>query len=71
MIIVKDNMELNAEYPFGISEQVLKKADNCEDSFHWHSFFEITYIHKGSGNYYVNGQKYDVTQGDIIIFNNV
>lgn len=71
MIIVKDNMELNAEYPFGISEQVLKKADNCKDSFHWHSFFEITYIYKGSGNYYVNGQKYDVTQGDIIIFNNV
>jgi AraC-like DNA-binding protein len=71
MIITKDNLELNSEYPFGISEQVLKKADNCEDSFHWHSFFEITYIYKGCGNYYVNGQKYEVEQGNIIIFNNV
>lgn len=71
MIIIKDNMRLDPDYPFRISEQVLKKSDNCKDSFHWHSFFEITYIHKGCGNYYVNGQKYDVSDGDIIIFNNV
>ncbi len=71
MKIIKDNMRLDPDYPFRISEQVLKKEDNCEDSYHWHSFFEITYIHKGCGNYFVNGQKYDVSEGDIIIFNNV
>lgn len=71
MVIFKDNLELNTDYPFRISREILKKADNCEGSFHWHSFFEITYIYEGRGNYFVNGQQYDVTQGDIIIFNNV
>jgi AraC-type DNA-binding domain-containing proteins len=71
MKIFKDNLELNAEFPFFINEVVLKKEDNCTDSFHWHSFFEITYIRSGSGYYFVNGKQYEVEEGDIIIFNNV
>ncbi|SCP99307.1 AraC family transcriptional regulator [Anaerobium acetethylicum] len=71
MKITKDDLELDKEYPFLISEQVLVSKDNCDDSFHWHSFFEITYIRSGRGSYYVNGRKYDVSEGDVIIFNNV
>lgn len=71
MKIIKDKMHLDPVYPFSFSKQILKKEDNCEDSFHWHSYFEITYVESGQGYYLVNGKKYSMQAGDIIIFNNV
>ncbi len=71
MIITRDTIKLNPEFPFLIMEQKLYEKDNREDSFHWHSYCEITYIRKGHGYYFVNGERYEVSEKDLIIFNNV
>lgn len=71
MHIVRDRVPLNPQYPCMFSSHILEEADNREDSFHWHSYFEITYVRSGTGAYLVNGQKYEMQDGDIIIFNNV
>lgn len=71
MVITKDAIELSPEFPFLIMDQVLQEKDNREDTFHWHSYCEITYIKKGHGFYFVNGEKYEVMERDLIIFNNV
>lgn len=71
MIITKDLTKLDDRFPFSIHNQALWAKDNREDSFHWHSFCEITYVISGKGNYFVNGIKYDMEAGDLIIFNNV
>ena len=71
MIITKDAIELNPEFPFMIMKQILHERDNQEDTFHWHSYCEISYIRKGHGYYFVNGERYEVEEGDLIIFNNV
>ncbi len=71
MIITRDTIKLNQEFPFLIMEQVLYEKDNQEDFFHWHSYCEITYIRKGRGYYFVNGKRFEVKEKDLIIFNNV
>lgn len=71
MILVRDNIELDREFPFQISEVILNSENSLPDTFHWHSYFEITYVRKGKGRYFVNGQEYTMDEGDIIIFNNV
>lgn len=71
MVISKDTITLDADFPFHINEVLLKKTDNCEDSFHWHKFCEITYVQGGNGYYFVNGIQYEMKQGDLIIFNNI
>lgn len=71
MIITKSEIQLSPAFPFQIEHRILTRADNCPDHFHWHSCFEITYIVQGKGHYFVNGQTYDVADGDIILFNNV
>jgi len=71
MIITKDAIELDPEFPFLMMDQALYERDNREDTFHWHSYCEITYVKRGHGYYYVNGEKYEVGEKDLIIFNNV
>jgi AraC-like DNA-binding protein/quercetin dioxygenase-like cupin family protein len=71
MIIYKDNTKLDKSFPFSINKFTLKKADTCDDTFHWHDFCEISYIEKGYGSYFVNGKEYNLKKGDLIIFNNV
>jgi len=71
VLIFKDTVKLNDEFPFEFKEYTLKKEDNVDDSYHYHDFCEITYVKSGKGLYMVNGSCYDLTPGDIIIFNNV
>lgn len=71
MIIYKDIVELAPAFPFQIDQRVLSRLDNCADSFHWHDFCEITFVQNGKGNYYVNGIRYEMEEGDLIIFNHV
>ena len=71
MMLVRDNIPLNKEFPFQISEVILNSENSNPERYHWHSYFEITYVRKGRGNYFVNGQEYSMNEGDIIIFNNV
>lgn len=71
MKLVRDNIQLDKNFPFQISQVILNHENSHPDTFHWHSYFEITYVQKGQGNYFVNGQEYEMDEGDIIIFNNV
>ena len=71
MIITKSEIALPSAFPFRIEHRVLTAKDNCPDHYHWHSCFEITYMIHGEGRYYVNGDVYEVSDGDIILFNNV
>ena len=70
MKLIRDNIALDKDFPFQISEVVLNHKNSRPDTFHWHSYFEITYVQEGQGNYSVNGQEY-MMKPDIIIFNNV
>jgi YesN/AraC family two-component response regulator len=71
MNIYRDQLPLDPEYPLEISELTLRAEDNRIDTFHWHSYFEITWIREGNGCYYVNGKAYFVQPGDLILFNHV
>ena len=71
MRLERDNIPLDKEFPFQISEVELTPENSRPGSYHWHSYFEITYVQEGQGNYSVNGQEYMMKPGDIIIFNNV
>ncbi len=71
MLIFKEDTRLDAAFPFQLNEYVLKRTDNTKDSYHYHDYCEITYVKKGRGEYLVGGRDYEVTPGDLIIFNNV
>ncbi len=71
MFLFKDNRALNKEYPFEIERFCANRIDNAIDSFHWHAFFEITFVESGCGFYYVNGREFYMESGDIIIFNHM
>lgn len=71
MKLVRDNIPLDKDFPFQISQVILNGENSHPDTWHWHSYFEITYVQSGRGNYFVNGEEYSMDEGDIIIFNNV
>lgn len=66
----RDNIEMDRTFPFQINEVLLRSEDSAGDTFHWHTFFEITCVLTGSGCYYAGGQSFEVSEGDLIIFNN-
>lgn len=70
MLLFKDEKELNKVFPCEVEEIVLRKEDNNSDSYHYHDFYEITYVCEGNGEYSVNGQNYHMNAKDLIIFNN-
>ena len=71
MKLERDNIPLDKNFPFQIAEVRLTPENSRPGTWHWHSYFEITCVMEGKGNYFVNGQEYTMTEGDIIIFNNV
>ena len=71
MKLERDSIPLDKEFPFQISEVELNLANSRPGTWHWHSYFEITWVLEGKGNYFVNGQEYTMEKDDIIIFNNV
>lgn len=71
MLLYKDEKKLNKTFPCMAEEYILKKEDNNSESYHYHDFYEITYVQEGSGEYSVNGQNYVMNEKDLIIFNNV
>ena len=71
MRLERDNIPLDKDFPFQISEVVLTPKNSRPGTWHWHSYFEITCVLEGKGNYFVNGQEYTMEKDDIIIFNNV
>ena len=71
MLIFKDTLQLDKEFPFKINRYDLKAEDNSGETYHYHDFCEITCIEEGEGIYHVGGKDYEVSKGDIMIFNNV
>ena len=71
MRLERDNIPLDKDFPFQISEVVLTPKNSRPGTWHWHSYFEITCVIDGKGNYFVNGQEYTMEKDDVIIFNNV
>nr|WP_295285056.1 AraC family transcriptional regulator [uncultured Blautia sp.] len=71
MRLERDNIPLDKDFPFQISEVVLTPKNSRPGTWHWHSYFEITCVLDGKGNYFVNGQEYTMEKDDVIIFNNV
>ena len=57
MRLERDNIPLDKEFPFQISEVELTPENSRPGSYHWHSYFEITCVLGGKGNYFVNGQE--------------
>lgn len=71
MRLERDNIPLDKEFPFQITEVRLTPENSKPGTWHWHSYFEITCVLEGKGNYFVNGQEYTMEKDDVIIFNNV
>ena len=71
MVICKDRTKLPEDFPVLIRKVVLREQDNDPERFHYHDFCEITYVQSGFGSYFINGSRYEVEPGDIIIFNQV
>lgn len=40
-----------------------------EKNYHLHDYMELAFILSGNGKYHINGQMYDVTEGDLILIN--
>ncbi len=40
-----------------------------EDSYHCHDYFEMGFVLSGNGRYMIDDEVYDVTEGDLLIFN--
>lgn len=47
------------------------KGTRHEDelSYHCHDHLEVAFVLSGSGKYHIEGEKYDIQEGDLIIFN--
>ncbi|TFG63181.1 MAG: AraC family transcriptional regulator [Spirochaetales bacterium] len=39
--------------------------------FHWHDYMEISRVDAGSGVYHIEGKRFSVTAGDIVVINNI
>jgi len=69
MYISNDTYELNTDFPIHMNQIWLKKYNNSNIHYHWHDFYEISYICRGQAVCFVDGEYYPVHEGDIVIFN--
>lgn len=67
--ICNDTYELNPEFPVHMNQIWMKKYHNSKEHYHWHDFYEISYICSGQASCFVDGEFYPVRQGDIVVFN--
>ena len=44
MKLERDSIPLDKEFPFQISEVELNQANSRPGTWHWHSYFEITWV---------------------------
>lgn len=71
MKLKKDNVKLYVQFPIEIFETTLTRQNDQKDEFHWHTYFEITYIESGSATYFVGEKTFEVQAGDFVIFNHL
>lgn len=69
MNLTYSSYNFNPSFPFAIYPYTAREVSK-EDSFHWHSFCEVTLVRRGQGSYFANGEEYQMAPGDLVIFNN-
>lgn len=76
VVYLEENMEvydetepLNPDFPLRMNKMWLRKSKYGLSHFHKHRYFEVTCIMNGCGFISVNGERYDVMPGDVVIFN--
>lgn len=70
-MFIEDKKILPKDFPFEIAKYQETKTQNSLSIAHKHSFFEVTYVLDGWAEYFVNGLRYVVSSGDLILFNDV
>lgn len=69
---VKEYIELDGMYYLSLTNYHLTpELATTQFSSHIHHELEISCIKSGSGEYLVEGRKYDIRERDIFIFNNI
>lgn len=58
---------MKREHLYEPFEIVYKTSDECPKLAHQHSFFELIYIHAGTGIQYINGHKLDYKAGQLFL----
>ena len=71
MKIQKDNIILDKQYPFHISDSRLPAGHDMGKIYHWHECLEISYVKSGRGRYFIEDRVYLMEPGDVIILNNI
>lgn len=69
MYIKNDSRVLNDIFPLTIGKTPMTRAKHPPDFHHWHNFYEISYIMKGSSICHAGNHYYEVSEGDIVLFN--
>lgn len=64
-----DTYPLDQTFPIHVNQVWMKGYHQAQEHFHWHSFYEISYVMEGGGVCVVNGKSHPVQQGDLAIFN--
>lgn len=70
-MFIEDEKVLPKDFPFEIVNYQEKRNNKNISVAHRHCFFEITCVLEGRAEYFVNGIRYEVQAGDLILFNHV
>ncbi|MDO4621829.1 MAG: AraC family transcriptional regulator [Eubacteriales bacterium] len=71
MEIIEYVRKLDEVFPFEVFRVTIYKGEKSRhDQLHWHQYCEIAQVLSGRGHYIVNGNRFQVLTGDIVLFNN-
>lgn len=70
MNVQNDSRVLNDVFPLTITKTPMTREKHPPDFHHWHNFFEISYVLKGSSICHTGENYFKVSADDIVIFNN-
>lgn len=60
---------LSNEFPFSLGINLERTPFNCSKEQNWHDNLEIQLCTDGNGIVLLDGEKYDITKGDVIVVN--
>ena len=67
--VFDDTYPLDERFPVHMNRLWMRKYHGTEEHWHWHDFYEISYICNGTATCFVDGKTYMVHPGDIVVFN--
>lgn len=65
----REKIRLDSEFPFNL--YAISEFESTSESLHAHDCWELNYVEKGSGNYFIEDKVFPVKEGDIFIFHNL